>query len=126
MPNETILVVSSMEHQSRLICDCLQHAGYQVLLDDLGERALGTILERSPDLALVDWKLPDLSGLALIRMIRSDELASKLPIILTGAGMREEDLILGLDAGADICLKEPFHSEIIIARVRALLRRCYV
>ena len=93
MPNETILIVSPKDDQSRLICDCLAKAGYEVLLDDLGQSALKTLFDRRPDLALVDWKLSDLSGLALIRIIRSGEFASKMPIILTASGMQEEDFI---------------------------------
>lgn len=108
-----------------MICDCLESAGYRVLATDLGRSALEMIRTRRPDLALVDWKLADLSGLAVTRTIRAEESFSKLPIILRSAEMNELDVEMGLDAGADMCLKEPLHPAEFIARVRAVLRRCY-
>jgi two-component system phosphate regulon response regulator PhoB len=105
--------------------DCFERAGYQVLIANLGYTALATIHDKKPDLMLLDWKLPDLSGLAMIRSIRSDKQIANLLIVLEGMDMKEEDVMLGLEVGADLCLKEPFHPKVIVARIRALLRRCY-
>jgi DNA-binding response OmpR family regulator len=122
---QMILVVSPNPDRSKMIGDCMERAGYQVLIADGGQNALETIHKKQPDLVLLEWKLPDLSSLALIRFIRSDELIARPIIILEGIEMKEEDVMLGLEAGADLCLKEPFHPKVIVARVRALLRRCY-
>jgi len=121
---QTILVVSPKSDQTRMICQSLERAGYLVLVTEQGHEALELLHEFSPDLALFDWKLPDLNSLALIRTIRSEEWLANLPIILRGTEMKEDDFILGLEAGADLCLKEPFQAEVFVARVRALLRRC--
>lgn len=123
MFRQTILVVSPDHDHSRRLRECLEKAGYRVLVVGLGLSALEMIQNRAPDLVLFDWKLPDLNSLAVIRQIRAGESTMQLPIILKGIEMVEEDLILGLEAGADLCLKEPFHPEVLIARVRALLRR---
>jgi DNA-binding response OmpR family regulator len=123
MLGQIVLVVNSNNDQAKRIRECLQKAGFQVITASLGQSALEIVRSRRPDVMLLDWKLPDLSGLAVIRKIRSDEITFGLPIILTGVDMREEDLMIGLEAGADLCLKEPFHPDVFIARVRALLRR---
>ncbi len=125
MIKQTILVVSPSPDQSKMIGDCIERAGYQVLIADGGQSALETIRKKKPDLVLIEWRLPDLSSLALIRMVRSDEQITRPIIILEGVEMKEEDVMLGLEAGADLCLKEPFHPKVIVARIRALLRRCY-
>ncbi len=123
MLEQTILVASPNSNQSKLICDCLKKAGYHVVVSDLGQGVLEIIRNQRPDLALLDWKLPDNSILAVIRMIRSDKTLPDLPIILRGSDMKEEDFMMGLEAGADLCLKGPFRSNIFLARVRALIRR---
>lgn len=123
MPEQTILVASHNSNQSKLIYDCLEEAGYHILVSDLGQSTLEVIRNQRPDLALLDWKLPDNNVLGVIRLIRSDKTLPDIPIILRGADMREEDLMKGLEAGADLCLKGPFRSNIFLARVRALLRR---
>lgn len=123
MFKQTILVVSPNTDQSNLICASLEKAGYRVVVTSLGHSALGKIHNLRPDLVFLDWRLPDLSGLALIRSIRSDEWAADLPVIVHGLDMCEEDLMMSLEAGADVCLREPFHPEVFVARVRALLRR---
>ena len=125
MRKQTILVVSPDHEQCKSISDFLEGAGYEVLTANLGYTALEMIRDRKPDLMLLEWKLPDLSGLAVIRIIRSDKQISNLLIILEGMDMKEEDVMLGLEVGADLCLKEPFHPKVIVARIRALLRRCY-
>jgi DNA-binding response OmpR family regulator len=123
IPQQTILVAGPNSNQSKLICDCLEKAGYHVLVSGLDQSAVEVIREQRPDLALLDWKLPDNGILAVIRMIRSDKSLPDLPIILRGYDMKEEDLMMGLEAGADLCLKGPFRSSLFLARVRALIRR---
>ena len=125
MLKQTIPVVSPKADQSSVICASLENAGYRVMVAGLGQSAFDSIYNRMPDLVCLDWKLPDLSSLALIRSIRADEWAANLPIIIYGMGMDDEDFLMGLEAVADFCLREPFHAGVFIARVRALLRRCH-
>jgi DNA-binding response OmpR family regulator len=125
MYKQTILVVSPNGDQSSMICESLEKAGYRVVVAGLGQNAVDAIHNFTPDLACLEWRLPDLSSLALIRMIRADEWAPDLPIIIHGMDMGDEDFLMGLEAGADFCLREPFHPGVFIARVRALLRRCH-
>jgi two-component system phosphate regulon response regulator PhoB len=125
MFKQTILVVSPNGDQLSMIRESLEKAGYQVVVASLGQSAIDAIHQLMPDLAFLEWRLSDLSSLALIRRIRADEWAADLPIIMHGVDMRDEDFLMGLEAGADFCLREPFHSGVFIARVRALLRRCH-
>ena len=125
MDKQKILVAGSDSYQSGLMTDCLERVGYQVLIADLAQFALQIICVSKPDLVLLEWKLPDLSGLAVIRQIRSDQRMADLLLILWGAGLQGDDVMLGLEAGADLCVKETFHPSVLIARVSALLRRCH-
>ena len=122
---QTILLVSADLYHAHPIQNCLAEAGFRVLTSELGERALDIIRLKKPGLVVLDWKLPDLSGLAIIRVIRSDERISKLPIVLVGGQMRDEDRLIAFETGADLCLAETFQPKVFIARVRALLRRAY-
>ena len=119
----TILVVCADEYQSRVVRHSLEIAGYRTELAALGGLVLEKIDQAKPVLVLLDWKLPDLSGLAILRLIRSDLRAARIPIILIGSQTSESDRIIALEAGADICLAESFQEKVIVARVRALLRR---
>jgi DNA-binding response OmpR family regulator len=126
MLKQTILVASQNNSLSSVMGECLVDAGYKVLRADQGRKALEIIRNLKPDLVLLDCMLSDLSGIALIRMIRSEENDPRLPIILMRMEDKEEYYMLGLEAGADICLTEPFQPNVFIARVRALLRRCHI
>lgn len=118
-----ILVVSTDDYQSKLVRRSLELAGYRIERAALGRSVLEKIYQVKPALVLLDWQLPDLSGLAVLRMIRADVRASRLPLILIGPQMSESDRIIALETGADICLAESFQERVIAARVRALLRR---
>ena len=126
MLKQMILVISPNDERSKPIRECLEKAGYRVLVARLGQESLEIVRTQRPDLALLDWKLPDLSSLAVIRTIRSEEAILKLPIIMQEVNMQGEDFIRGLEAGADMCLDQPFHPGILIARVRALLRNSHL
>ena len=76
-----------------------------------------------PVLIVLDIGLPDYNSLAIIRSLRLQESDHHTPVILLGANMRDEDILIGLEVGADICLKETFHPQVFVARVRSLLRR---
>ena len=88
-----------------------------------GIGAVDIIRLEKPSLVILDIALPGINSLAIVRIIRSEEIRARIPIILIGVNIREEDVLIGLEAGADLCLREAFHPQVFIARVRSLIRR---
>ena len=123
MFQRNILIISADEARARLIRNHLCGAGYLVEISRSGENAFDTLRIARPSLVLLDWQLPDLSGLAVIRRLRAAENTARLPVILMGGDMRDEDRLIGLESGADLCLEEPVYPKEFLARVNALLRR---
>ncbi|HOQ97717.1 MAG TPA: response regulator transcription factor [Anaerolineae bacterium] len=117
----TILVVDDEPHVVRLVQANLQASGYQVLTAGDGRTALAIVDEQRPDLVLLDLMMPGLDGYEVCRRIREH---SDVPIIMLTARGAEVDKIAGLDAGADDYLTKPFGVGELLARVRAVLRRC--
>ena len=101
----------------------LEGAGFEVADAPDGEEALISISERKPDLILLDWMLPLVSGLEVCRQIRRKPETRDIPIIMLTARGEEEDRIRGLDNGADDYITKPFSPSELLARVRAILRR---
>ena len=123
MANHKIMIISPDRYQAGVMCACLQIAGYQAASAVPVEGALDDLCLQNPDLLLLDWKLPEPGSLALVKLIRRDGCLTHVPLILTGTDMREEDVLLSLEAGADQCWREPFNPRVLVARVRAFLRR---
>ena len=153
MPGQKILIirVDGGSH-AQFMMDCLSEAGYETWLADQGEKAIvgtkyrdggvhrngteyrgGTeyrvmIRKVIPNLVILDWGLQNSTGLALstteiIRTIREDDRKERLPILVVGTEMREEEVLASLEAGADICLTEKLHPKVFVARVHSLFRR---
>jgi len=101
----------------------LEKEGYRVVLAGDGEEGLVQIDERLPDLVLLDWMLPKVSGIEVCRRIRGRPETRNLPIIMLTAPGEETDRVRGLDTGADDYLTKPFSMTELIARIRAVLRR---
>ncbi|UOG91379.1 MAG: phosphate regulon transcriptional regulator PhoB [Candidatus Thiothrix sulfatifontis] len=101
----------------------LEREGFTVQEAADARTARDMAADQSPDLMLVDWMLPDLSGPELIRRFRSDPLTRDIPIIMLTAKSEEDDMIHGLDAGADDYLIKPVSLKSLSARIKALLRR---
>ncbi|MEZ5454036.1 MAG: phosphate regulon transcriptional regulator PhoB [Thiothrix sp.] len=101
----------------------LEREGYAVQEAEDARTARNLAAEQTPDLILVDWMLPDVSGPELIRRFRRDELTRDIPIIMLTAKSEEDDMIQGLDAGADDYLSKPVSLKALSARIKALLRR---
>lgn len=99
----------------------LEYEGYEVTIAPDGLNGLSTAREKSPDLILLDWMLPGISGLEICRRLR--QTGDKVPIIMLTAKDEVSDRVEGLDAGADDYLIKPFSIEELLARVRASLRR---
>jgi DNA-binding response OmpR family regulator len=116
-----ILVVEDEERLARLISRVLLEEGYAVETEANGRRALMRALADDYDLLIVDWMLPDLSGVQLVKRLRAAEVGT--PTIMLTARDQIEDRVEGLDAGADDYLPKPFAFPELLARVRALARR---
>jgi two-component system, OmpR family, phosphate regulon response regulator PhoB len=119
----TILIVEDDPAVQELLAFTLQQAGHSVQRADSAEEAARLISQELPDLAIVDWMLPGLSGLSLTRQLRKDVRTKAMPIIMLTARADEADKISGLEQGADDYITKPFSPRELTARVRALLRR---
>jgi two-component system phosphate regulon response regulator PhoB len=118
-----ILVVEDEEALCALLEYNLKKEGFTVDLRTDGEDALMTIGEEKPDLVLLDWMLPKVSGIEICRQVRVKAETRDVPIIMLTARGEEDDRIRGLDTGADDYLTKPFSMTELVARVRAVLRR---
>ena len=118
-----ILVVEDEAPLVTLLRYNLEGAGFEVADAPDGEEALVSIAERKPDLILLDWMLPLVSGLEVCRQIRRKPDLRDIPVIMLTARGEEEDRIRGLDDGADDYVTKPFSPSELLARVRAVLRR---
>lgn len=101
----------------------LQNHGFRVSKADSGSQALEIMQQQRPDLMVIDWGLPDFSGLELVAMIRRDEVLKEVPIIMLTARAEERDKVKGLEWGADDYLTKPASVQELIARINAHLRR---
>jgi two-component system phosphate regulon response regulator PhoB len=118
-----ILVVEDEDSLATLLQYNLQKEGYEVALAGDGEEALLKVEERLPDLVVLDWMLPKVSGIEVCRRLRQRNETRNLPIIMLTARGEESDRIRGLDTGADDYVIKPFSMTELAARVRAVLRR---
>jgi two-component system, OmpR family, phosphate regulon response regulator PhoB len=118
-----VYVVEDEEAISFLLSYNLEKAGFQVVTLQNGEEALLHIAEKTPDIILLDWMLPKLSGIELCRRIKGSDKTKSIPLIMLTARSEEQDKILGLNLGADDYIVKPFSINELLARVKALLRR---
>jgi two-component system phosphate regulon response regulator PhoB len=118
-----ILVVEDELAIAELVAINLRHAGHEVVIAADALQAQAEIDAVLPDLVVLDWMLPDTSGLALARRWRADARTKVLPVIMLTARGEETDRVAGLDAGADDYLVKPFSTQELLARIRAVLRR---
>mgnify|MGYP003135277119 CR=1 FL=1 len=118
-----ILVVEDEDALSTLLQYNLEKEGYQVSVAGDGEEALMLADEATPDLVLVDWMLPKLSGIEVCRRLRNRPETRNVPIIMLTARGEEADRIRGLDTGADDYVVKPFSMTELFARIRAVMRR---
>ena len=118
-----ILVVDDEEHILELLEYNLEQEGYQALKADTGEKALDILKKEEVDLVILDWMLPGMNGIDVLKKIRSSENHSQLPVILLTAKGDEISKVLGLEIGADDYLTKPFGVHELFARIKAVLRR---
>ncbi len=120
-----LLIVEDEETLVTLLRYNLEGEGYRVAVATNGEEALVLAKEETPDLILLDWMLPLLSGIEVCRQLRRNPATRHVPVLMLTAKGEEEDKIRGLDTGADDYVTKPFSPSELIARIRALLRRAH-
>ena len=118
-----IFIVEDEPSIVQLVKYNLEKENFKVLVSNNGEEGLQEIKKTEPDLILLDWMLPDLSGIDICKALRKDTKFKNIPIIMLTARSQEEDKVLGLNVGADDYLPKPFSNLELVARVNALLRR---
>ncbi len=118
-----VLVVEDEDALSELLSYNLKKEGFRVSLAADGEEAMMLVEERQPEVVVLDWMLPKISGIEVCRRLRSRHETRNLPIIMLTARGEEADRIRGLDTGADDYIVKPFLMKELFARVRAVLRR---
>ncbi|MCK6450378.1 MAG: phosphate regulon transcriptional regulator PhoB [Alphaproteobacteria bacterium] len=119
----SILIVEDEAALTEMLRYNLEREGFRVAAASDGEEALVSVSETRPDLILLDWMLPHLSGLDLCRQLRRGPSTRDIPIIMITARGEESDKIRGLNTGADDYVTKPFSPHELVARVRAVLRR---
>ncbi len=123
MSAKKILIVEDEQPIREMIAFHLSRAGYETLEAANSREAREQLADHRPDLALVDWMLPDVSGLELTRMLKRDENYDDLAIIMLTARAEERDKVSGLEGGADDYITKPFSPRELVARIKAVLRR---
>ncbi|MBD8564823.1 response regulator [Oxalobacteraceae sp. CFBP 8763] len=119
----SVLVVEDEPAIVELVTYSLREAGWEIRTADTAAGAWDSISRGKPDLLLLDWMLPDQSGLRLLSRLRADRDFQELPVIMLTAKSMEEDKLAGLNSGADDYITKPFSPRELLARSRALLRR---
>lgn len=123
MARECILVVEDEEDILELIRYTLAKEGYRVTPATSGEQALKTLKGTVPDLIVLDLMLPEIDGLEVCRRVKSDPHTQHVPIVMLTAKGDEADVVAGLELGADDYIAKPFSPRVLVARIRAVLRR---
>ena len=119
----SVLIVEDEPSLVELLSYNLERAGFAIAVARDGEEALLAMREKRPDVVLLDWMLPYVSGIEICRRMRRDSETRGVPIIMLTARGEEDDRVRGLDAGADDYITKPFSPGELVARVRAVLRR---
>jgi len=123
MSARRILIVEDEQPIREMVMFALASAGYEAQEAADSRQAQTVIAERLPDLLLLDWMLPGISGIDFARRLKKEELTRELPIIMLTARAEEEDKVQGLESGADDYITKPFSPRELVARIRAVLRR---
>jgi two-component system phosphate regulon response regulator PhoB len=123
MTARQILIVEDERPIRDMIAFGLRRAGFEIVEAEDCREARARIADRRPDLVLVDWMLPDMSGLELTRQLKKDKETRELPVIMLTARAEEQDKISGLEGGADDYVTKPFSPRELLARINAVLRR---
>ncbi len=123
MAAKTVLIVDDEAPIREMIAVALEMADYQYLEAADAKEAHSLIVDRQPDLILLDWMMPGTSGIELARRLKRDPVTAEIPIIMLTARSEEDNKIQGLEAGADDYITKPFSPRELVARLKAVLRR---
>jgi two-component system phosphate regulon response regulator PhoB len=123
LPKPLVLVVEDEAPLATMLRYNLEKQGFRVEEASDGQEALTRIAEAQPDIVLLDWMLPVMSGIEVCRQIRRKASTRDLPVIMVTARTEDQDVVRGLNTGADDFITKPFSLEALLARMRALLRR---
>ncbi len=123
MPKEIILVVDDEEDILELVSYNLAKEGYKIEKADSGEKAIAAAKSVVPNLILLDIMLPNIDGLEVCRRLKADTKTRHIPIVMLSAKGEDADIVSGLELGAEDYITKPFSPRVLIARVRAILRR---
>lgn len=123
MRGKHILIVEDEAAIREMIGFAMRRSGYELTEAANGQQAQLQVAEKVPDVILMDWMLPDVSGVELVRRLKREELTRDIPIIMLTARSSEDDKVYGLDSGADDYVTKPFSPKELLARIRAVLRR---
>ncbi len=126
LPQPLVLVVEDEASIATMLRYNLEKQGYRVAEAADGQEALNQIQEQQPDIVLLDWMLPLMSGIEVCRQIRRKPATRELPVIMVTARTEDQDAVRALNTGADDYITKPFNIESLLARMRALLRRASV
>ena len=118
-----ILIVEDEPEIRELLNFSLARAGFRVTEAESAESALQKLFNQLPDLVIVDWMLPGMSGVDLAKRIRKDELTNSLPLLMLTARSEESDVLKSFDSGIDDYMSKPFSPKELVARIKALMRR---
>ncbi|MDX1964311.1 MAG: response regulator [Pirellulales bacterium] len=123
MARERILVVDDEEDLLELVNYNLSREGFRVECVATGEAALHAVRKTLPDLIVLDLMLPNVDGLEICRLLKGDQKTKHIPIIMLTAKGDEADMVSGLELGADDYMTKPFSPRVLLARIKAILRR---
>jgi two-component system phosphate regulon response regulator PhoB len=122
----SILIVEDEPEIREMLHFSLSKAGFDIAEADSGEMALAYLDKTLPELIVVDWMLPGMSGVDLAKRLRKDELTKALPLLMLTARNEETDVLKSFDSGVDDYMSKPFSPRELVARIKALLRRAGV
>ncbi|KJS08792.1 MAG: transcriptional regulator PhoB [Gammaproteobacteria bacterium BRH_c0] len=123
MTMQTILIIDDEAAIRDMVGIALEVAGFRCLQAENARDGHALIIDEKPELVLLDWMMPITSGIELLRRLRRDELTEKLPVIMLTAKAEEDNLVQGLEGGADDYITKPFSPRELVARTKAVLRR---
>lgn len=123
MPKARILIVDDEAAIREMVATALELADFECLEAENGQQAHEIVVDEKPDLILLDWMLPGISGIELARRLKRDDTTAEVPIIMLTAKSEESNTILGLDAGADDYVTKPFSPRELVSRINAVIRR---
>ena len=118
-----ILLVEDEKSIVTLIKYNLEKEGFKVFCSETGEDALKIIKEKTPDLVILDWMLPDTSGIDVCRQIKIDKKFKNIPVLILTAKGEPDDKIKGLEVGADDYVTKPFNNKELLIRIKSLIKR---